>query len=53
MKKIYNFIRSMRFGMLLLILIGVLCVIATVSGKEDIYSSWYFILLFTVLGLLR
>ena len=51
MKKIYNFIRSMRFGMLLLILIGVLCVIATVSGKEDIYSSWYFILLFTVLGL--
>ena len=51
MKKIYNFIRSMRFGMLLLILIGVLCVTATVSGKENVYSSWYFILLFTVLGL--
>ena len=51
MKKIYNFIRSMRFGMLLLILIGVLCVIETVSRKEDIYSSWYFIMLFTVLGL--
>ena len=40
----------MRFGMILLALIGILCVIATVSGNEGIYSSWYFILLFTVLG---
>ena len=51
MKKIYNFIRSMRFGMLLLALIGVICIVATVSGKDDIYASWYFILLFTLLGL--
>lgn len=51
MKKFYSFIRSMRFGMILLIMIGVLCVIATVSGNDRVYSSWYFILLFTVLGL--
>ena len=50
MKKTFQFIRSMRFGMVLLVLIGILCVIATVSGNEGIYSSWYFILLFTVLG---
>lgn len=41
----------MRFGMILLGLIGILCVVATVSGKDSIYSSWYFILLFTLLGL--
>ena len=41
----------MQFGMLLLALIGVLCVFATVSGRENIYSQWYFILLFAVLGL--
>ena len=51
MKKIYSFIRSMRFGMLLLVLIGTICVIATVSGNEDVYSSWYFVLLFSALGL--
>ena len=51
MKKFYQFIRSMRFGMILLGLIGVLCVIATVSGREEIYSSWYFIFLFASLGL--
>ena len=50
MKKVLSFIRSMRFGMILLILIGILCAIATVTGKEGIYSSWYFILLFTVLA---
>ena len=50
MNKLYNFIRSMRFGMIFLTLIGVLSVIATLSGKEEIYSSWYFILLFAVLG---
>ena len=41
----------MRFGILLMFLIGVLCVIATISGNEKIYSSWYFILLFATLGL--
>ena len=51
MKKAYTFIRSMRFGMLLLAGIGILCILATVSGNEKIYSSWYFILLFAVLGL--
>ncbi len=51
MKKALNFIRSMRFGMILLILIGALCVLATVSGNESIYSSWYFILAFAMLGL--
>ena len=51
MNKLYKFIRSMRFGMILLTLIGVISVIATVSGKEEIYSSWYFILLFAVLGI--
>ena len=50
MKKVFSFIRSMRFGMILLILIGILCAIATVTGKEGIYSSWYFILVFTVLA---
>lgn len=51
MKKIYQFIRSMRFGMILLTFIGVLCVIATVKENAEIYSSWYFILLFVMLGL--
>ncbi len=41
----------MRFGMILLGLIGMICVIATVSGNENIYSSWFFILLFVVLGI--
>jgi len=51
MKKIYNYIRSMRFGMLLLILIGAICIYATVSGNEAVYSKWYFIALFAALGL--
>ncbi|MBQ9663100.1 MAG: cytochrome c biogenesis protein ResB [Oscillospiraceae bacterium] len=51
MKTVYNFIRSMRFGLLLMALIGALCVIATTTGRDDIYSSWYFILLFVILGL--
>ena len=51
MKKLYGYIRSMRFGMLLMGLIGALCVVATTSGKEEIYSSWYFILLFVTLGM--
>lgn len=41
----------MRFGMILLLLIAVLCVAATVTGNERIYSSWYFIALFAMLGL--
>ena len=51
MRKVFSFVRSMRFGMILLILIGVLCVFATVSGNDGVYSSWFFILLFSVLGL--
>jgi cytochrome c biogenesis protein ResB len=41
----------MRFGMILLLLIAVLCVAATVNSSAQIYSSWYFIILFIMLGL--
>ena len=50
MKKIYQFLRSMRFGVILLVLIAVLCAGATASGNESVYSSWYFILLFAMLA---
>lgn len=40
----------MRFGMILLLLIAVLCVIATALGMDGIYASWYFIALFAMLG---
>ena len=51
MKQIFRFLRSMRFGMILLLLIAVLCVFATALGLNAIYSSWYFITLFAMLGL--
>ena len=41
----------MRFGMILLTIIGILCIVATVGDREGIYSSWYFILVFAMLGL--
>ena len=50
MKKIYRFLCSMRFGMLLLLLIAALCVAATALGLESVYSSWYFITLFALLA---
>ena len=49
-KKVYRFLCSMRFGMILLLLIAALCVAATAGGREEIYSSWYFITLFAMLG---
>ena len=51
MKKLYRFLCSMRFGMLLLLLIAVLCVAATVTGRDSIYSSPLFVALFAMLGL--
>ena len=51
MKKVYQFLCSMRFGMILLLLIAILCVAATANGSAHIYSSWYFITLFAMLGL--
>lgn len=40
----------MRFGMILLVLIAVLCAIAAATGRTGIYGSWYFILLFAMLA---
>lgn len=51
MKKIYQFLCSMRFGMILLLLIAALCIAATALGMDSIYTSWYFIALFAMLGL--
>jgi len=51
MKKIYNFLKSMKFGMILLIIIAALCLIATFTGRDEIYSKWYFIVLFVLLAL--
>ena len=48
MKKLYRFFCSMRFGMILLLLIAVLCVAATVTGRDSIYSSPLFIALFAI-----
>ena len=42
MKKIYQFLCSMRFGMILLLLIAALCIAATALGMDSIYTSWYF-----------
>jgi cytochrome c biogenesis protein len=50
MKKILRFMRSMRFGIILLITIAILCVLATVLNMESIYHSWYFITLFALLS---
>lgn len=49
MKKVWQFARSMRFGVILLTAIGVLCVLATVFDMEVIYHSWYFVVLFALL----
>ena len=51
LKKIYRFLCSMRFGMILLLLIAALCIAATAGHAEQIYSSWYFIILFAMLAL--
>ena len=50
-KRIYRFFCSMRFGMILLLLIAVLCIAATAGGAEWIYSSPVFIALFVMLSL--
>lgn len=49
MKKVWQFARSMRFGILLLTAIGILCLLATVLKMDAIYSSWVFIALFALL----
>ena len=49
MKKVLGFARSMRFGILLLTAIGILCLLATVLKMDAIYHSWYFIALFALL----
>ena len=41
----------MRFGMILLLLIAILCIAATVTGRDSIYSSPLFIALFAMLGM--
>lgn len=51
LKKVYRFLCSMRFGMILLVLIAILCVAATALGNDAVYSSWYFITLFAMLGI--
>ena len=51
MKKLLRFLGSMRFGMILLCLIALLCLAAASAGMSFIYSSWYFISLFVMLGL--
>ncbi|MCR5135623.1 MAG: cytochrome c biogenesis protein ResB [Oscillospiraceae bacterium] len=51
MKKVFGFLRSMRFGMILLTLIAILCIAATALGNETIYRSWYFIALFAMLSI--
>jgi cytochrome c biogenesis protein len=74
MKKLFSLFRSMRFGIILLVLIAALSVIGTVipQGKEiawyaqtyqgfhgiilmlklnDVFHSWYFLLLLFLLGL--
>ena len=51
MKKIYRFLCSMRFGMILLVLIAILCAAATALGADAVYSSWYFIALFAMLAI--
>jgi len=51
MKKILGLLSSMKFGIVLLILIGILCVVATVAESSSIYASWYFIALFVLLAL--
>lgn len=51
MKKLLNIFSSMKFGIVLLVLIGILCVVATAFELSSIYSSWYFILLFVLLAL--
>ncbi len=50
MKKVFGFLRSMRFGMILLALIAILCIAATAFGNDAIYRSWYFIALFAMLS---
>lgn len=50
MKKAFGFLRSMRFGMILLALIAILCIAATAFGNDTIYRSWYFIALFAMLS---
>ena len=49
MKKALRFARSMRFGVILLTAIAVLCALATALQMESIYHSWYFITLFALL----
>ena len=39
----------MKFGIVLLFLIGILCIIATIFEIGSIYSSWYFVSLFVFL----
>ncbi len=74
MKKIYNFLRSMRFGIFLLILVALCCVAGSLIPQEreaawyvqqygathvtilalqlnNIYKSWYFILITALLCL--
>jgi len=41
----------MKFGIILLVLIGILCVAATAFDITTIYASWYFIALFLLLAL--
>ena len=51
MKKVFGFLRSMRFGMILLVLIAILCIAATAFRNDAIYRSWYFIALFAMLSI--
>lgn len=49
MKKVFQFIRSMRFGVIIMAVIAAVCAVATALGAEQIYHSWYFIALFGLL----